>query len=130
MYDFDHIGMTGLHWACKRGHIQLAQELIEARSDCDAVDMLGRSALKFAVMNRQLPIVFVLLRQGCNPWSVLKAEIPKEAIGLFSLSRLLSFGYLMTNPKHKEEFRRAIHQTIHAKFLYLYLGFKDDRPQL
>jgi uncharacterized protein YkuJ len=36
VYDFDHIKMTGLHWACKRGFERIARMLVENNTDLEA----------------------------------------------------------------------------------------------
>lgn len=41
VYQFDHIKMTGLHWACKRGYYNLIKILCEAHSDLDAEDLVS-----------------------------------------------------------------------------------------
>lgn len=43
------MGQTPLHWASKRGNKEIVDFLIKKGADFDAVDVLGRSALQFAV---------------------------------------------------------------------------------
>ena len=38
--DFDLMGYTGLHWAAKRGHLDIAKILLEHGADPDAEDMV------------------------------------------------------------------------------------------
>ena len=42
VYEFDHIKMTGLHWACKRNYNQMARLLIEFHSDMEAQDLVKK----------------------------------------------------------------------------------------
>ena len=38
VYDFDYIGMTALHWACKRNHEKAAMILIDHNSNVNSKD--------------------------------------------------------------------------------------------
>ena len=69
VYDFDYIGMTALHWACKRNHELCALMLIEHNSNINAKDLLSRFPIYFAIENKNKNIVKELLAKHCNPWS-------------------------------------------------------------
>lgn len=49
VFDFDFYNMTGLHWACKKGLIDMAELLIKNHADVDAVDILHRTPLYLAI---------------------------------------------------------------------------------
>ena len=36
VYEFDLLMMTGLHWACKRGHLDIANKILYKGADPDA----------------------------------------------------------------------------------------------
>ena len=46
--DYDNIGMTGLHWAVKKGFEMIVDLLVENHADADASDMLNRTPSYFA----------------------------------------------------------------------------------
>lgn len=60
--------MTGLHWACKRGHMDIVTILLKEGADVNACDLIGRTALSFAIEanNRDLVrvVVWCLNRLG------------------------------------------------------------------
>ena len=41
--------MTGLHWAAKRGHIEICEYLIKNNAHIDALDIMGRSPYMLAM---------------------------------------------------------------------------------
>lgn len=47
--DYDHIGMTGLHWACKKGYERIADILMDSHADLYATDLLRRTPLDLAL---------------------------------------------------------------------------------
>ena len=49
VFDFDFYNMTGLHWACKKGLVEMAELLIKNHADVDAVDILHRTPLYLAI---------------------------------------------------------------------------------
>lgn len=49
VYDYDTLFETPLHWAAKRGYLQICRFLIRAHADIDTKDILGKSALYYAV---------------------------------------------------------------------------------
>jgi len=42
--------MTGLHWAARRGYYELCELLLKSESHIDAMDVLGRTPLYFAMI--------------------------------------------------------------------------------
>lgn len=41
--------MTGLHWAAKRGHLDIVRILLQHGADVDSKDIIGRTPLYFAI---------------------------------------------------------------------------------
>ena len=61
-----HNGITPLMVACKSGHYEIVQRLLqESTIDIDAVDLNGSSALHFAILTSE--IVTALVTKGANP---------------------------------------------------------------
>jgi ankyrin repeat protein len=58
-----------LHWAIKKDHTKIASYLIQKGSDIDAVDILGRTPLSFAIENNNIKLVRTLLECGVYIWS-------------------------------------------------------------
>jgi len=61
--------MTGLHWACKKGDLEAVKILINYKSDIEALDFVGRTALYIAIAGNFVLIVQWLLYMGAEPWS-------------------------------------------------------------
>lgn len=61
--------MTALHWACKRGHIEIVRYLIDGGADIEFQDIIGRPSLYFAIIGGNVDIVCLLLDYKANPWS-------------------------------------------------------------
>lgn len=40
-YDFDHCFQTGLHWACRRNHLEVAKAIMAAGGDTECKDIIG-----------------------------------------------------------------------------------------
>ncbi len=53
--------MTGLHWACKRNHPDIVQELIKNKAHINALDILNRHALYFAFLSKSSKSAFILM---------------------------------------------------------------------
>lgn len=45
VFDFDFYNMTALHWACKKGYIEIVEVLLKYNADVDAIDILHRTPL-------------------------------------------------------------------------------------
>jgi hemoglobin len=58
---------TPLHQAARRGHVSVAQALLEHGATVDARDAKEQTPLRRAVNCRQLPIVRLLVRHGADP---------------------------------------------------------------
>ncbi|KAL4493423.1 hypothetical protein ABPG72_007431 [Tetrahymena utriculariae] len=90
VYDFDYVYMTALHWACKRGHCQVAGMLIQQGADVDAKDLIGRTPLYFAISIQDAPIVELLLSNQASPWSTKEYNLNEMVKENSKLTALLS----------------------------------------
>ena len=43
--------MTGIHWAARRGHLQITELLLKYNSDINALDISGRTPLYLSLIN-------------------------------------------------------------------------------
>eukprot|EP00271_Cylindrocystis_brebissonii_P000165 TRINITY_DN10216_c0_g1_i2.p1 TRINITY_DN10216_c0_g1~~TRINITY_DN10216_c0_g1_i2.p1 ORF type:complete len:204 (+),score=56.75 TRINITY_DN10216_c0_g1_i2:341-952(+) len=57
-------GMTALHFACQKGHLEAVRVLLAAGAKVTAVTRKGMSPLHFAVQNGTLAVVKVMARKG------------------------------------------------------------------
>jgi acyl-CoA-binding protein len=83
----DKEGMSPLHWAADRGHIEVVRFLLSHGADIDAQDNCGNTPLHIAAMSDQKEIVRLLLDaradltivncEGESVRDVLKNEFPK-----------------------------------------------------
>ena len=63
----DDKGMTLLHWACDRGHIELVRTLLERGANVDSKDAEGMTPFASAVLCEFDEIALTLVRAGANP---------------------------------------------------------------
>ena len=59
-------GMTPLHMACCRGHLDVVQELVARGANVEATDEFGRTPLHLACGNGHLDVVQELVARGAN----------------------------------------------------------------
>lgn len=81
VYEYDHGGMTALHWACKKNHEKIAMLLIRRGAWVDAPDTLGRRPLILAVKSQNAHLVRELLLRKANPWTQLGEKALKYLAG-------------------------------------------------
>jgi len=67
--------MSALHWACKKGYLEIMQLLLKYHADVDAIDVLNRTALILAVNGNYREIVHELLINGAYPWSTTMSDL-------------------------------------------------------
>lgn len=53
--------LTGLHWAVKRGHFKVCELLLKHNAHVNALDILGRTPLYFALTSQKLDLYCLLL---------------------------------------------------------------------
>jgi len=68
VHDFDDIGMTPLHWAAKKGHHDIAKDLVNKKALVNACDILKRSPLYFAIESKSEKVLSLLLAAGSELW--------------------------------------------------------------
>ena len=75
----DARGMTPLHWASARGHLDVVQALIAAPgADMNKVDKEGHTPIHWAITTYNLDVVEVLIKKGAD---VDNADIEDADIG-------------------------------------------------
>ena len=62
----DHIGWTPLHYACAKGHLEVAEFLIANGALVDSVSLDGTTPLMMAVQSGNEQLVKLLLDKGAN----------------------------------------------------------------
>jgi hypothetical protein len=62
----DNNGVTPLHWACFKGHVQVVTELLDHGVDFEAKDMYGWTPLHRACYNAHVAVGNELLSRGAN----------------------------------------------------------------
>lgn len=67
--------MTGLHWACKKGYLNLVELLLNYKADVDAVDLLHRTPLILSIEENHLDITHLLLVKGAYIWSTALTDL-------------------------------------------------------
>ena len=63
----DSDAKTPLHWACERGHLDVAALLIHNGANISGQCFDGRTSMHLAVQNNHVPLVKQLLALGANP---------------------------------------------------------------
>lgn len=105
IFDFDHLHMTALHWASKKGHYRLAEFLIQVDSDIDGEDIVGRTPLYLALDSGHHDLAEMLIYNLASPWSTSKISYSplynrcKETKRILSTRRKLDILLMMTPPK-------------------------------
>ena len=64
--DDDDYGSTPLHWACLKGHREIALLLLERGADIEAGDEDGRTPLHFACLRGHVETALLLVRRGAE----------------------------------------------------------------
>jgi ankyrin repeat protein len=101
--------MTALHWACKKGHRNVALELINTDADLDAEDAVGRTPLYLALDGLHNDIARDLLYHLASPWSTTKIsyqtlyQINPQSKKILSTRRKLDILLSMTPPKQRKQ---------------------------
>ncbi|CAD8176508.1 unnamed protein product [Paramecium pentaurelia] len=90
VFDFDFYNMTALHWACKKGLIEMVELLIKNHADVDAVDILHRTPLYLAIQGNHLVIIENLLKNKAYPWSTYYTDLAEVVQDNRKVQRLLT----------------------------------------
>jgi ankyrin repeat protein len=64
-------GMTALHWAARRDHLETARDLVEAGANVRATNHYGVTPLSLACQNGSTSMVGLLLEHGADPNTTL-----------------------------------------------------------
>jgi len=92
IYTFDNVQMTALHFAAKKGSIEIVSFLVGLGANVDAKDMIGRTPLYFAIQHNHIDILKILLANKCSPWSNEEASYTElcknNLIAWFYLSKM------------------------------------------
>ncbi|CAD8146002.1 unnamed protein product [Paramecium pentaurelia] len=75
VFEYDFYNMTALHWACKKGYIQMVEILLKYHSDIDGVDILYRTPLILSIKEDHLDVAHILLINGAYPWSTAITDL-------------------------------------------------------
>ena len=102
--------MTGLAWACDKKQEKVAMLLMNRKAFIDARDMLGRTALFFAVRSQKPYLVRELLRRNASPWAPIgldKFEIlcdgHSSIMDLIGICRMADIHKQMAAPGKKKQ---------------------------
>ncbi|MDH4272687.1 MAG: ankyrin repeat domain-containing protein, partial [Candidatus Aminicenantes bacterium] len=82
-------GQTPLHFACERGHPEVATCLLDAGADIEARDMIGRTPLMVTAMSRNMEVVSVLMKRGVD----INAGIKRGSATYTTLSVTAMYGF-------------------------------------
>ncbi|KAM3145671.1 SMC5-SMC6 complex localization factor protein 1 [Paramecium bursaria] len=107
VYSYDHAHLSGLHWAAKRGFVEIAKLLIQFNADVDSKDFVKRTPLYLAVEFNNINIIQLLLFHQADPWSTefinYKDIITSQQVRqLFALSRKIHI-LLQITPANQRE---------------------------
>jgi len=65
--DFQNsLGFSALGWACPRGHVAIAEMLLDAGANIEIIDYTGGTPLISACSEMQLDVMTLLLERGAN----------------------------------------------------------------
>ena len=59
LYERDHLSQTALHWAAKRGYIELVEKILSKGKSTNLYDMNKRTPLYEAVINGHYKVIEV-----------------------------------------------------------------------
>ncbi|XP_036370677.1 putative ankyrin repeat protein RBE_0319 [Octopus sinensis] len=91
---------TPLHWACRSGHKQAVQQLLNSKPDVNLTNAEGNTPLHLAVLNQRYDVVAFLLSQ---PDVEVNTKNIKETTPLFDAVSLSHFGILQKLVSHGAE---------------------------
>jgi ankyrin repeat protein len=78
VYAYDWTNMTALHWAAKRGHLEVCQWLLDQRADPGSLDAIERCPLYYAMISSRVEVMFLLIERGATiPQKLMLSELRK-----------------------------------------------------
>lgn len=78
VFDVNHTFETGLHVACRKGNLNIVKLLLRNKSDVNARDLGGNSALFISLLKQEIEICRYLLYFGAYPFSNRSCNFEKE----------------------------------------------------
>ena len=82
VFAFDWTHLTALHWAAKRGNLQVLEYLIQSNSDLEAEDDMERTPLFYAVTLNHIDCALALIKAGAKYPVKLRVKKVLESPGL------------------------------------------------
>jgi ankyrin repeat protein len=82
-------GQTPLHFACEKGHPEVATLLLDAGANIEAKDMLGRTPLMITAMSRNMEVVKILIQRGAD----INASVKRGPASYTTLSVTAMYGF-------------------------------------
>jgi hypothetical protein len=95
----DHVNQTALHWAARRGNLEIAKLLIEQGCFVDSRDIAGRSPLHVACKFNYHDIVRILLEANADPYL-------KTNAGSYPHSNKVNIQRMLSQSKAKQVLKR------------------------
>jgi ankyrin repeat protein len=89
----DKWGVTALHYACRQGHYNVVNCLLQARANINAQENYGFTPLHEAAENGHLDIVRLLIAGGANPGIGLEKQYQAYPAGSTALDLAKEAGY-------------------------------------
>ncbi|KAJ8608117.1 hypothetical protein CTAYLR_010247 [Chrysophaeum taylorii] len=81
----DKYGSTALHWACGRGHTEVARFLVAQGLEVDARQVNGRTPLHFAARNGYVEACQVLVALGADPDAKAEGDVTPFQLAAWQL---------------------------------------------
>lgn len=78
VFDVNHTFETGLHVACKKGYLSIVKLLLKNKSDVNAHDLAGQSALFISLSRQEVEMCRYLLYFGAYPFSNSSCNFERE----------------------------------------------------
>lgn len=67
-FEYDSLGLTGLHWAVKRSNLETVKVLLETNFDVNLKDNFNQTPLYYSLFQNQVPIAKLLIKAGAKIW--------------------------------------------------------------